>query len=424
MRKSYLTLAAVAAIMASCSNEVLIDDIKSGDTDVAIGFSTFSDKATKGDATVNTNLEYYHSSFAVYGTKKSTVTNTVGSVFDATETKYTPDETQQNGTGEWKYATPRYWDKQANYNFIAVAPSADIVKYSIATDKEVGDEANDFVTAEAAGYTLVGQNLQATATAAEKVKGFTGASGEDTDIMTSANADQAGSSVTASTVVNLTFKHILAKLNVTVAKAMVLNDATVKVKSIEITGLDDKGTYSEKAYVAPGTYKKATGTYVAGTTYYTTSTGDQEVDATSFVAGTTDVSTYFVDAQKSGWTSSASGATYSLKYEAASSATDNELADATSATATVPSYFIESLVMPQGVSAEKLTLVYEITTGTGSDTHTEEFAYNMDLNKAFTSFMDRNNYTLKFTIEPLVIKFDATATLWADQPAQSVTINN
>jgi len=423
MRKSYLTLAAVALVMASCSNEVLIDDIKSGDTDVAIGFSTFSDKATKGDTGVNTNLEYYHSSFAVYGTKKSTVTNNVGSVFDATATAYTPDETQQNGTGEWKYAIPRYWDKQANYNFIAVAPSAAIVKYSIATDKEVGDDANDFVTVDE-GCTLVGQNLQATATTAEIVKGFIGGSGKDTDIMTSAKASQAGSEVTGTTVVNLTYKHILAKLNVTVAKAMVLNDATVKVKSIEITGLDDKGTYSEKAYVAPGTYKQAAGTYVAGTTYYTTNTGAQKVDATSFVAGTTDVSTYFVDAQKSGWTSSASGATYSLKYEAASSATDNELADATSATATVPSYFIESLVMPQGVSAEKLTLVYEITTGTGSDAHTEEFAYNMDLNKAFTSFMDRNNYTLKFTIEPLVIKFDATATLWADQPAKEITINN
>lgn len=38
----------------------------------------------------------------------------------------------------------------------------------------------------------------------------------------------------------------------------------------------------------------ATGTYVAGTKYYTTSTGTTEVDTTGFVDGVTDVSTYFV----------------------------------------------------------------------------------------------------------------------------------
>lgn len=39
---------------------------------------------------------------------------------------------------------------------------------------------------------------------------------------------------------------------------------------------------------------QATGTYVAGTTYYTDNTGATTVDTSEFVAGTTDVSTYYV----------------------------------------------------------------------------------------------------------------------------------
>ena len=41
-------------------------------------------------------------------------------------------------------------------------------------------------------------------------------------------------------------------------------------------------------------YVEATGTYVSGTKYYTDNTGATEVDVTSFVEGTTDVSAYYV----------------------------------------------------------------------------------------------------------------------------------
>ncbi len=371
MKKSYLTLAAMAMIMASCSNEVLVDDSEMGGaTDLAIGFSTFSDLSTKGDATVKTNLEFYHGTFDVYGSKISTVDQSISHIFVADKITYSNGATTPN---DWTYSPYRYWDKQANYNFIAVAPSSNIVEYSIATGKEVGDAANDFVTVTG-GYTLNGQNLQTTATTAEIVKGFTGiAPSTDTDIMTSANVPQSGSSVTASTVVNLTFKHILAKLNVTVAKASSLDAANVEVKSLEITGLEDHGTYSEKVY-----------------------------DATT---------------KKSGWTSSVENSAYKLAYSGA-----QELNASTGA----PYYFIESLVMPQGTATtdEVLTLKYTITTGTGTDTHEENYTYRMKLADAFADgFLDRCNYTLKFTIDPLVIKFDATATVWAEQTAVNKKID-
>lgn len=47
-------------------------------------------------------------------------------------------------------------------------------------------------------------------------------------------------------------------------------------------------------YTKAATYVAATGTFVAGTTYYTTNTGAAVVDTSEFVAGTTDVSSYFV----------------------------------------------------------------------------------------------------------------------------------
>ena len=48
------------------------------------------------------------------------------------------------------------------------------------------------------------------------------------------------------------------------------------------------GTHNVNSYV------KATGTFVDGVTYYTDNTGTQTVDSSSFVAGTTDVSNYYI----------------------------------------------------------------------------------------------------------------------------------
>ena len=50
--------------------------------------------------------------------------------------------------------------------------------------------------------------------------------------------------------------------------------------------------YTKDAVNSP--FVAATGTYVSGTKYYTTAAGDTEVDTSGFVAGTTDVSSYFV----------------------------------------------------------------------------------------------------------------------------------
>lgn len=363
MKKSYLTLAAMAMIMASCSNEVLIDN-EDGQTDVAIGFSTFSDKATKGDVDESTNLEFYHNTMSIYGTKVSKVDSEVSYVFggDASDnagamtgTTATYQATPDQLLEDWKYAPARYWDKQADYDFIAFAPATAPLQLKYAAAKNLTTAAaNDIETS--AAYSLTGQNLQnAAPQTSEILKGFTGGTGEDIDLMVAEPVKEDGAG--HHSYVTFTFKHILAKLNVTFAKSSKLTNATVTVSSVKIEGLKNKGTYSNNAY--------------DGATY------------------------------ASGWKNVVVDGTYAPEYNGA----ETEIS-------TTAKYFVESLMMPQVIADNQatVTVVYYIQTGD----HKEKFTYQLDLQDAFTSFFDRYSYNLKFTIDPDVILFDAGVATWAD----------
>jgi len=366
-------IAVVAIVFAACSSDVVLNDIAESQTDTpkAIGFTSFSEKITRAD----TDLEYYHNTFVVYGTKQSTVDNTIQYVFGGKATAAGNQEgvtctynATAGVTGNWEYVNPRYWDKQAEYDFIAYAPAnAPLRYYYGAADAQVGDANNEFVTN--ADYTLAGTNLQATATTAEKVKGFTDA-GVDLDLMISAAKPQSGSN---NADVALVFKHILSKLNVTFAKADVLDDATVTVTSVEITGLKEKGSYKQSDYV------------------------NDEFTKTS------------------GWAAKeVTGSTYKLAYS-----NGQEL----NASDGLPYLFIESLVMPQTIDDDQVTLKAKYTIQTGG--YSENYTYQLDLYdvEALRKYFDGYNYTLKFTIQPNVIKFDANVTVWDSQPASNQTIN-
>ena len=390
--RNYLWIAA-AAMLAACSNDVALRDNVQTQTEApkAIGFNSYSLKATRGDANTNTNLEYYHSTFAVYGTKQSNNDATdIQYVFGAAPaTVLTPDgvtctyTTDENVLGDWKYENPRYWDKQATYDFIAYAPVSDNnpIRYSYAeVGAQVGDDGNEFVTTSP--YTLKGTNLQATATTAEIVKGFTGTA--DLDLMISdPNAQQdlntAGTAYKAhDEYVNLLFRHILAKLNVTFAKAAVLDNATVTIKNVKIEGFHSTGSYQESNYAVSSDSK--TSGWVATT---------PEEEATPYV----------------------------LAY----SNTDGQALNKSNEK---PYFFIESLVIPQTIDADNkviLTAKYTIKSGT----YSEDYTYKLDLHSvaALNEFFDGYNYTLKFTIQPDVIKFDASVTPWDDQNGVAKTID-
>ena len=391
--RNFLWVAA-AAMLAACSNDVVLRENVQTQTDAskAIGFSSYSESITRGDVDVKTNLEYYHFTFAVYGTKKSVNDNKVQYVFggapvaadansnsdavlnpDGTTCTYQEEEPDPI-LGDWAYTDPRFWDKQANYNFIAYAPVSEnnpIRYYYKTVGAEVGATGNEFKTSE--DYTLTGTNLQATATEAEIVKGFTVSEEEagDLDLMISNNNKQNGAG--HDDEVKLVFRHILSKLNVTFKKGENLANSDVTVTEVTIAGLDNIGTYAESDYV------------------------------------------YSEDAKHTGWTASTAESdeeVYALEYggENVSQKLDAKY------------YFIESLVIPQEIEEEQVTLTAKYTIKTGN--YSEDYVYTLDLYEveALRSFFDGFNYTLNFTINPDVIKFDATVKTWDNVAAVDRTI--
>lgn len=389
MRKSIYILAAAATILASCAKtEKISDGLKDTTEPKAIGFSSYSEKATKGvnDAT---DLEYYHNTFAVYGTKCSNNDQTIQYIFGDAPAANALNPTGTTCTyqganpdpvlGDWKYTDPRFWDKQSTYDFIAYAPvsAANPIRYYYnAVGAEVADNGNEFKTS--ATYTLTGTNLQATATEGEKVKGFTVEAAEDLDLMISTSNPQNGTG--HDNYVNLLFRHILSKLNISFSKSEVLQNADVVITEVTIGGLLDSGDYVE--------------------TRYNNSTNPKV----------------------SGWSASEVDGNYTLQYSDSQELNDGSYEDTDHDAQTPdefiagkPYYFIESLVMPQAISDNQVTLIakYTITSG-GYD---ENYTYKLDLYDVenLRNFFDGYNYNLHFTIDPDVIKYDATVSTWTDQ---------
>lgn len=367
-------MAVVAIVFAACTSDIVISDVDDSQADNAkvIGFKSYSEKITRAA----TDLEFYHNTFVVYGTKQSKNDLTdIQYVFGGKATNpgnqdgvtCTYEAAPTTVTGYWKYDNPRYWDKQADYDFIAYAPAnAPLRYYYNAADAQVGDALNDFVTS-VGGYTLTGTNLQVNAASNEIVQGFTET--KDLDLMISDSNGQDGNA--HDDEVNLVFKHILSKLNVTFAKDLsVLDNSTVTLKSVEIEGLKDKGVFSKN----------------------------------NTVTGV------------SGWTAEVVNNTYKLAYPVDPGA-ENEKVLAGAAL-----YFIESLVIPQAIADDQVTLTAKYTIQTGG--YSEDYTYKLDMYDvvALRTFNGANNYTLKFTIAPDVIKFDASVTLWTDQAAIDETI--
>lgn len=393
MRKSIYILAAAATMLVSCAQtEKINNDLKDTTEPKAIGFSSYSEKATRGDASNSANLEFYHNTFAVYGTKQSKN--------DATDIQYLfggaataagvqigvtctyQDPTKTDVLGDWRYEDPRFWDKQATFDFIAYAPVSanNPIRYYYNDEKaEVGDDGNEFKTT--ATYTLAGTNIQATPTTSEKVKGFNVEANGDLDLMVSSyNGNINGAA--HDEYVNLIFRHILAKFNVKIEKGEGLNNAIVKVKEVTIQGLDDSGDYTSS-------------TYVAATT--------------------------------SGWASSSVNNTYKLTYE---NATGTELNsgeyNGTPAVFTpgAPYYFIESLIMPQAIADDQVTVTvkYSIESATSGLVQNFESPFDLYDLANMRNLNEGYNYTLICTIQTEMIKFDASATAWDDVNANKEII--
>lgn len=119
--KKYLILAAAAALMA-CSSESVRNDIKQ--VEVPIGFSNIyvgkTTKANAGEINNKTALEQNGNTIKVWGWK--TANNESTKVFNGTTVTYTSSASQTGTDSKWVYSPLKFWDKEAGYEFYAVAP--------------------------------------------------------------------------------------------------------------------------------------------------------------------------------------------------------------------------------------------------------------------------------------------------------------
>lgn len=245
--KKAIYLFAAAAFMASCNQEVLVDNATNAQPEVnrRIGFDTFVDKATRTESTTTDNnstaLNDFYPTFYVYGwktvgTETTCVFNNIPVEFFATDTqgKVVYKEEGQKPGDEWNFAADswyyenvRYWDKMASsYQFSAYTPAAeDVVTCTSAGIITIGSESKP--------VTVDDTNLLEDAPSTDLA--FIGF---DKDYMTATSTDANGT-------VALTFKHLQAKMNVRIKLHDNMKTAQeVKVTEIKIHNLNDKGYYT------------------------------------------------------------------------------------------------------------------------------------------------------------------------------------
>lgn len=256
--RNFLFILATAAIVASCSQT---DSLKESYTpEEEIGFSTFTSKQTRGETideasenngstTVNV-LENYNTTFKVWGSKFIGSSNTESRVFGTDGT----GDVVTYESSNWTYSPKRFWDKSAtSYSFYAAAPSGQSWTWNNSTKKLslsnfVVSGTNRVTTVHGTGTSVFGVNTSVSADAVM--------SKDIEDLMIS--NDVTGYNTYTNTPVSLHFNHILSRLNIGVRKSSDLSTYTVKLKSIKVYNMAKQGNFNEGADLDGGngvTYK-------------------------------------------------------------------------------------------------------------------------------------------------------------------------
>jgi|GEM_PF-1225645 hypothetical protein len=268
MKKSYLIIAAAAALLTSCyGSDTVQGAADEQQAEQALSFSAYADKVTRGS---NSNkLNDFYTVFGVYGWK--TVANTAGTgteeqpVFENTPNEYFTTKASgkvvYDADGEdpevewsfanmypaWYYESIRYWDKMAtSYQFFAIAP------YEAAPTYTVAANANNISIATASAkydisteYNLARTDLTAnpiSETAAPK--GELTYSGFKKDYMIADKKVVSPRGTVTTQDVQLVFHHILTKLNVKIQKSENYKGQQIlKVNELKIAGLAKEGNF-------------------------------------------------------------------------------------------------------------------------------------------------------------------------------------
>lgn len=256
MKKQFLFAIAVTMLTA-CVNTDNFKEV-SDPVENAIDFSTFANKQTKAEnstATDKYGLENYNTHFKVWGYKNAR--NAAGTdnedtyLFGKTDETY-PGTIVQYSSSAWVYSPLRFWDKSANYyRFFAASPANRTWVYTSTAGQEK-IALNDFIIS-GANRVLTG----ASGNVVDKALGFSAndydeidskatlsnLNGEDLMIST----DITNWHTYTGTAVNLEFNHILSRLNIGVRKSKDLENYVVKLNTLEIHNLVKKASFNEGA---------------------------------------------------------------------------------------------------------------------------------------------------------------------------------
>lgn len=415
--KKYLFILATAAIVASCAENDSFKEINTPDE--AIGFSTYTGKLTRAEnssATEVDALEAYNTTFKVWGSKFFP-----DNYFSPADEDNNPDEERVFGidnTGEivshngtsWTYSPARFWDKSAtSYSFYAAAPSGKSWVWNNTTKKL------SLVDFALSGYNSV---TGAPATEVDVDKVLT--ENVDTeDLMIS--TDVTGYNDYTSAAVNLHFNHILSRLNIGVRKATTLDAFDVKLNSIKVFNMKSNGTFDENL---------ASGETLSGGTIarwatapttpakFTSGVGYEPASALLITSTETTVNTY-----------------YQYVYEGLAipqAVAYNQTVDVPTYTAATAEQQAAMLKLDGSNATESsapyIVIDYEIWTTGASAAKVDAYKYYYNLADVFNgnaetavNFCEGWQNTLKITLAPVAIEFDADVYEWATK--ENVEIN-
>jgi len=237
---SYISAIVLLALVA-CNR---IDDSDSSQT---IGFSVGSIVTKAGVTTANITTS--GSAFIVRGSVCSGSTWTSGSA----TTLFNGVTVTSNGTA-WTYSPVQYWYRSSAYHFRAVWPAG-----------AFGSSAASYSDA------LTGSDAT--------ISGFTTGSNADTDLVLSdletITTDSEAEPSSANDKVNLTFRHILSNVKVSVAKQD--EGADIRLVGVQLSGVKNNGSYV-------GTSLSGTWTPSGNATYSKTFATPVALDDTDFTS--------------------------------------------------------------------------------------------------------------------------------------------
>lgn len=402
MKKSLLIIAATALVISCSNNEVKNDVVQD---EVAIGFgNSYIGKITRAnagemtasntDGTSSGTLCTDGNTMEVWGWKYNANTDPqYTQVFDNQVVTYTASNTTQSTT-KWVYSPIKFWDRAASYTFYAVAPDG---KFTM-PDEDLTTATDRVLKAQTVPAVQVLMNYAG----ASKIKlatdgdNVTGTKSTAIDYLVAGKVECAAGAATQGNAsdkdVNFIFNHILSKLDVNVLTTSTFNHSESEYPHIKLTDLK-----INLAGMCPTWDQKTAGALTPAATDGDTWSGTAHT-ATDYVC-------YDVDGTK-----------------VATSLLLNTTAN------TVASYFVAPTATGSGSSAAatcqvKIQVEYDIVYAASGATPSEHCKSEVLTVTNLTSFVQNTYNKLNITIDPQAIYFDVDQVSdWTNGTTGTITV--